>query len=391
MGCGTTGASCTENGDGVRIRRYEVEDSGHHNAVRLNRFTRTGYNSVDVFGPYTTVEYNHIVEPCFSKGDCGGVRTFGGTSLAATEVHDITLRGNVIVDSVGNVDGVKIDYRQPFGMGLYVDNYSRDVTTTGNTIVNAAFTGLVYQRSSGVITGNTLYNNATGIYYTGQINLADAVTVIGSMTGNVLYGLTDNAWTLALDGGNLLASDDNYFFHPLGARADHHRRLGRPQDLSRVAGVERPRRQLERQLVHPGRRRPSAVDTVRQPHRRSGGRVAGRPPVPRPRPEPRLRQPGPRALQLAGAGRQRAPRADLRRRLRVRRHRRVERRGAMSMSGALPAALNGHQKRKVPMGTKSCLIGLVVVISAVLAAPAWAVDSGARPGQNETQRPNAAS
>jgi len=63
----------------------------------------------------------------------------------------------------------------------------------------------------------------------------------------------------------------------------------------------------------------------------------------------------------------------------------------MSMSGALPAALNGHQKRKVPMGTKSCLIGLVVVISAVLAAPAWAVDSGARPGQNETQRPNAAS
>jgi len=214
MGCGTTGASCTENGDGVRIRRYEVEDSGHHNAVRLNRFTRTGYNSVDVFGPYTTVEYNHIVEPCFSKGDCGGVRTFGGTSLAATEVHDITLRGNVIVDSVGNVDGVKIDYRQPFGMGLYVDNYSRDVTTTGNTIVNATFTGLVYQRSSGVITGNTLYNNATGIYYTGQINLADAVTVIGSMTGNVLYGLTDNAWTLALDGGNLLASDDNYFFHP---------------------------------------------------------------------------------------------------------------------------------------------------------------------------------
>lgn len=214
MGCGTTGASCTENGDGIRIRTYLIEDSGHHNQVRLNRISRTGYNAVDVFGPWTTVEYNHMVEPCYSKGDCGGVRTFGGESLAATKVHDITLRSNIIVDSVGNVDGVKIDYRQPFGMGLYIDNYSRDVAAVANTIVGSTFTGLLYQRSRGVITGNTLYNNATGIYYAGQVNLADPVTQISSMTGNVLYGLTDNAWTLSLDGGTLLASDGNFFFHP---------------------------------------------------------------------------------------------------------------------------------------------------------------------------------
>jgi hypothetical protein len=59
-----------------------------------------------------------------------------------------------------------------------------------------------------------LHNNCTGIYYAAQINLADSVTQISSMTGNVLFGLTANAWTLALDGGSLLASDNNYFFHP---------------------------------------------------------------------------------------------------------------------------------------------------------------------------------
>ena len=214
MGCGTTGASCTENGDGVRIRTYLVEDSGHHNQVRLNRISRTGYNAVDVFGPYTAVEYNHIVEPCFSKGDCGGVRTFGNDSLAATRVHDITLQSNIIVDSVGNVDGVKIDYRQPFGMGLYIDHYSRDVASIGNTILNSTFTGLLYQNSSGAITGNTMHNNANGIYYAGQVNLAGSVTEVSSMTGNVLYGLAENAWTLSLDGGSLLSSDSNYFFHP---------------------------------------------------------------------------------------------------------------------------------------------------------------------------------
>ena len=214
MGCGTTGASCTENGDGVRIRTYLVEDSGHHNQVRLNRISQTGYNSIDVFGPYTTVESNHIVEPCFSKGDCGGVRVFGNTSLAATTVHDITLRSNIIVDSIGNVDGVKIDYRQPFGMGLYIDHYSRDVEAVDNTILDSTFTGLLYQNSTGVVTGNTMHNNATGIYYTGQINLAGSVTHLSSMTGNILYGLTENAWTLVLDDGSLVGSDHNHFFHP---------------------------------------------------------------------------------------------------------------------------------------------------------------------------------
>jgi parallel beta-helix repeat protein len=215
MGCGTTGASCTENGDGIRIRRYIVQDSGHSNTVRHNRIERTGYNGMDVFGPDNTIEYNFIRQPCYSKGDCGGVRTFGNDSLAATQVYNLAIRNNVIVDSIGNVDGIKEDYKQLFGMGLYIDNYSKDVEVTGNTVISATITGILYQRSTGQIRNNTVYNAASSTMYCGQIGLAGSQTQVTALYDNVLYGLTDNAWTLSLsDGASLLASDNNYFFHP---------------------------------------------------------------------------------------------------------------------------------------------------------------------------------
>jgi hypothetical protein len=215
MGCGLTGASCTENGDGIRIRQYLAQDSGHSNTFRYNRIERTGYNGMDVFGPDTTVEYNYFGETCYSKGDCGGIRTFGSDSLASTDVYDLVFRNNIIVNSIGNVDGVPEAYHQLFGMGLYIDNYSRDVLVTGNTIVNPTITGILYQRSTGEIRDNTVYNASSGTMYSGQIGLAGNETQVTAMSGNVLYGLKTNAWTLYLDGlGNLLSSDYNYFFHP---------------------------------------------------------------------------------------------------------------------------------------------------------------------------------
>jgi hypothetical protein len=214
MGCGFTGDSCTENGDGVRIRNYLVEDSGYSNTVRYNRFVRTGYNGLDVFGPYNVIEYNYFYQPCYTKGDCGGVRTFGNDSLAATEVHDLALRHNIVVDSIGNVDGVTEDYHELFGMGLYIDHYSRDVEIVGNTIVSSTITGILYQRSSGEARDNVVYNAASGTMFAGQLSLAGAETQV-TAADNVLFGLTHNAWTLYVyDLTNVLASDYNYLFQP---------------------------------------------------------------------------------------------------------------------------------------------------------------------------------
>ena len=213
MGCGITTAECTENGDGFRIRMYNVLDSGYGNTLRYNRFEKTGYNGVDVFGPETTLEKNFITLACYTKADCGGVRVFGGDDLSTTGVYNIHLINNIIVDIPGNVDGCEAS-RAAFGMGLYIDNYSRDVETRNNTVISTTISGILYQQSTGTITGNTVYNASSGTEYSAQIDLSGSVTKV-TMSGNVLYGINSTAWTLyTYNLSNISSSDQNYFFHP---------------------------------------------------------------------------------------------------------------------------------------------------------------------------------
>ena len=136
-------------------------NSGFGNVLRYNTFEKIGYNGIDVFGPETTIEKNLITQTCYSKADCGAVRVFGSGSLASTTVYNIHLIDNLIVDIPGNVDGCHAS-RAAMGMGLYVDNYSRDVETRGNTIIDTTATGILYQRSSGQISGNNVFNASIG-------------------------------------------------------------------------------------------------------------------------------------------------------------------------------------------------------------------------------------
>ena len=155
---------------GFRIRLYDVRNSGYGNTLRYNRFEKIGYNGVDVFGPDTTLEKNFITQACYSKADCGAVRVFGNDSLSATTVYDIHIVDNIIVDIPGNVDGCHAS-RAPFGMGLYIDNYSRDVEVRGNTVISTTISGILYQRSTGQIVDNTVFNASYGTEFSGQVDL----------------------------------------------------------------------------------------------------------------------------------------------------------------------------------------------------------------------------
>lgn len=213
MGCGITSGECTENGDGLRIRLFDVRDSGYGNTLRYNRFQKIGYNGVDVFGPDTTLENNFITLACYSKADCGGVRVFGDNNLSVTPVYNIHIVGNIIVDIPGNVDGCEAS-RAPFGMGLYIDNYSRDVEVSGNTVISTTISGILYQRSTGQIVDNTVFNASSGTEFSGQVDLGGSETQV-TMTGNALYALGQAAWTLYASAlSNLSTSDYNYLFHP---------------------------------------------------------------------------------------------------------------------------------------------------------------------------------
>jgi hypothetical protein len=213
MGCGLTSGECTENGDGFRIRQHMPANSGFGNTLNGNYFEKIGYNGVDVFGPETTLENNVISESCFTKADCGGVRVFGDHNLATTPVYNIHLVNNLILNIPGNVDGCHASLAA-FGMGLYVDNYSRNVETRGNTVVNTTVSGILYQRSTGQIVGNTVFNASSGTEFSAQIDLGGGETLV-TMSKNQVYGLKSNAWTLyASSLSNILSSDYNAYFQP---------------------------------------------------------------------------------------------------------------------------------------------------------------------------------
>jgi uncharacterized repeat protein (TIGR01451 family) len=212
LGCGITRGECTENGDGFRITVHYVQDSGHSNTLRYNRFEKIGYNGIDVFGPHNTIANNFITQACYSKADCGGVRTFGRDNLSATFVHDVSIVDNIIVDIPGNVDGCHAS-RPAFGIGLYIDHYSRDVEVRGNTVISTTITGILYQNSTGQIHDNTVYNAASGTAYAGNVSLSGSAQA--TLKDNIIYGLTGNAWTMYSSSlSNFTASDDNYLFQP---------------------------------------------------------------------------------------------------------------------------------------------------------------------------------
>lgn len=217
MGCDTDdgGGMCTEDGDGLRIKvDQDGTYSGNGMTVQHNRLERIGYNGFDVFGYNNSFYRNTIVLPCTSKGDCGGLRSFGGDSLASTAAHDITVSENIIVDSLGNTDGARTDFDDLFGFGLYVDHSSRAVVSSGNTVISATAAGILYQDSTGTIENNTLFNDSAGTMWAYQVNVTGGTSQIASFTGNLMLGKLSTAGTLSVEtGGQLSASDYNGFYH----------------------------------------------------------------------------------------------------------------------------------------------------------------------------------
>ncbi|MBF0608932.1 MAG: FG-GAP-like repeat-containing protein [Candidatus Magnetobacterium sp. LHC-1] len=220
IGCGYDGGegACSECGNGMRFRVDNVAYSSHSNTIRYNRVLRSGYSGIMEFGSNELIENNYVKEACFSKGDCGGIHVYGRNSLSSTPAHDVTIRNNIVVDTIGNTDGVITGYRPLFGMGIYIYNYAKDVEVTGNTIINSSVDGILYGASStGLVNNNTMYDNSSGsmdtrgqagFYYEGGTNIKE-------FKDNILYGLRGGARTLVVSDKNVItASDRNYYFHP---------------------------------------------------------------------------------------------------------------------------------------------------------------------------------
>ena len=226
LGCSFTDGEgqCTEDGDGFRIKIDEPADSGCYNTVTNNRLERIGYGGVQIFGHHNTLQQNVILDACYTKGDCGGIGVYSG-SFSQSSVYDLTFQENIVVNTIGNTDGCLSTYDDLFGFGFYLTN-AKNVSLVGNTVISSTVHGILFQNSTGSVTGNTLYGNGYARQYDGsQVYVGGSPSSVSSHSGNVLYGLQQHVRTLWLDDPSRLGpSNNNYFFNPY--RASHIRASG---------------------------------------------------------------------------------------------------------------------------------------------------------------------
>ena len=216
MGCGKTGSegTCTEDGAGLRIYVDKPDRSGYGFTVQYNRFENIGYNGIQTFGSNSTFAYNVFDHTCMSKGDGGAINTFG------SDVHDIQILNNLILDTIGNTDGTHANFRAQFGFGVYIDQNSSNITTSGNTVANSTAHGILYQNSTGVIQNNTLFDNATVAALWAKQVAVTGNSSVSNHSGNILLSKVNNAGTLSADNASLLGtSDNNHYYH--ANRAQH--------------------------------------------------------------------------------------------------------------------------------------------------------------------------
>ncbi len=213
IGCGITGTNCTENGDGFRLN-LSFGLNAHDNQIVRNTFENIGMNGLDVFGNRNTIEENVFADICITKGDCGAIRTFGRTSLASTQVYDNVLRRNVIEGVEGNTDGCHPTFAARLGIGLYLDNFSRNLDVVDNTVAGASWVGLLFQNSTGSASGNVLYGNAA-TQWGSQLDLRGTGITSVELAENEMVALDQNRFTLTTEDDALLTdSDFNVFWNP---------------------------------------------------------------------------------------------------------------------------------------------------------------------------------
>ena len=137
-----------------------------------------------------------------------------------SSVYDLTFQENIVVNTIGNTDGCLSTYDDLFGFGFYLTN-AKNVSLVGNTVISSTVHGILFQNSTGSVTGNTLYGNGYARQYDGaQVYVGGSPSSVSSHSGNVLYGLQQHVRTLWLDDPSRLGpSNNNYFFNPY--RASH--------------------------------------------------------------------------------------------------------------------------------------------------------------------------
>jgi parallel beta-helix repeat protein len=125
-----------------------------------NVVTSAGYSCSIIGGADLQILHNHMERCCLFFDDGGGIYV-GGNGV------NVLVRGNTVVDSLGNAEGTPRFFadRSTLGHGIYADDGSSTIQFIDNTIVNSDYGVQLHNTSNGVVHGNTFIGNRRyGLY-----------------------------------------------------------------------------------------------------------------------------------------------------------------------------------------------------------------------------------
>lgn len=131
--------------------------SGNKTVVRGNILDKIGYIGI-------TVEKDHLCEKNMVSNACYILND--GAGIAFDHADGLVIRNNIVVDTIGNIDGVPPTWEgaKPKGKGIYFGNTRlNNITVMDNTVTRCNGAGIwvdhVKTSSGNTIAGNTLFNN----------------------------------------------------------------------------------------------------------------------------------------------------------------------------------------------------------------------------------------
>jgi parallel beta-helix repeat protein len=205
------------NGDGSGVGIFAVSDNI---LIERNQVSAVGYNGIQFNGNNTVVRHNFVDTFCLTKGDGGGIYTYGGHNNP--DVHNRKVEANIIINGIGSKGGLAYMTKSGFNPqaeGIFLDDNSNGIEIVGNTIANSN-SGIKMSNSYNIqVRNNTIYNSNMLINI-GNSNLGkDTRNVL--IEGNTFFSNFEdqNAYTLRShknDISQMVSARNNTFFRPFG-------------------------------------------------------------------------------------------------------------------------------------------------------------------------------
>ena len=185
---------------------------GENSLIIGNTIINLGYNGIGFRGLNITIENNLIKYFHLTTSDGGGIYTYQGKKAL--------VKNNIVIGYPFTKLVKHTDRR--LSQGIYIDNYTRDVTVESNTIINCEIgISLTHSTANNTVKNNTVYKSQyAGIHFTKSDAINPGVTNNVSF-GNLVFTDLPNVIPLIIELNNdetfnWLTINHNFYFNSAG-------------------------------------------------------------------------------------------------------------------------------------------------------------------------------